>query len=465
MEQGITTSDMQSSRGVKPNAEVQLAIAHLWDTIRKAGEILVAVRSDNAGLAARLSIVQSELHSYKERIAGLDEEREREQAALSVRDQELNTLREALEQAEKTARGQRSMMEEYADRTERYEETIRRLTVQVDAQATEIETLQQEHSDSEALRAEAEVQSSNVHTLTQTVASLQSQLAVATKKAEDADYLRAEVVRRNTELNARIKEAFEYKERAAELENKVFELGALQTALHQAKEQIQELQGENVAALLAHEEAQQRADDSEALRAELHALREQSRTSETALQQQVQQVQEESDTYRTLAEEQQERANHLAEQLQQLQETVPQYEHSATELHTRVAELQQHVEQVRRDKETAEQAQQQLAEQCEQLRHTCNSLRQELQESSKGVVSKDFIEEKEALLAELRAQLQSKEQEVEKMQRQLDTAYTTGSLFTSAAPDNARSAVIASVEALLHKVERALETENEKGEE
>lgn len=478
MEKGITTGDVHGSRGVKPNAEVQLVVAQLWDTIRKAGEILVTVRSDNAVLSAKLTNAQGELHSYSERIAGLDEEREQGRVAIEERDQAVRTLREALEQAEKTALGQRAMMEEYADRLERYEETIRRLTTQVDVQTGEIEQLQQQNSEYEARHAEAERHHTEAQTLTQTVASLQKQLAVVTKKADDADYLRAEVVRRNTEMHARMKETLEYKERAAELENKIFEFGTVQAALRQAKEELQAARGECTAALLARDDAEQRAEHAEAQCAELRALVEESRVSESALQQRVQQLQDDGDTYRGLAEEEQERIVQLAEQMQQLQSAIPQYKEGAVALNERIAELQQQVEQAEREKEEAtaqlqdaqrerhdaEKLLQHTKEECEQLRSTCIFLRQEVQDIAKGVVSKDFIEEKEAQLADLRTQLHNREQEVEKMQRQLDAAYTTGSLFSLTASASTRDTVIASVESLLHKVEHALESEGKENE-
>lgn len=474
MEKEITTSDVSGTRGVKPNANVQSAVAQLWDIIRKAGEALIAVRSDNAGLTARLAIVQGELYSYKERIAGLDQERENSRSVVAMRDEELQALRTALEQAEQTTVGQRAMMEEYADRMERYEETIRRLTIQVDTQATEIDTLQKQNGEYEAFQVEVEQSRTDVHTLTQTVASLQGQLATATKVAQDADYLRAEVVRRNTELHARIKEALEHKERVAELENKVFELGALQTAVQQAKEQLQTVQSEYAAALLAREEAEQRAEQREQQHTELQALLEKSRVVEGELLARMQQLHDDNDTYRSLAEEQQQHVIELSEQVLQLKAAMPQYEESSAVLKERITELQQQLQQAEREnattaehqkvvlneKEAIESVLRQTTDECEHLRTTCAALRQELQDIAKGAVSKEFIEEKEAQLAELRSQLHDKGQEVEKMQRQLDAAYNAGSLFTSGTSANERDAVIASVEALLQKVEHVLEADS-----
>lgn len=466
MEKGTTTGDAVA-RGVKPNADVQSAVAQLWEIIRNAGELLVAVREDNNSLAARLQQAREQVEENRTAIAGIGDEREHFRAQLATRDEEIAVLRSALAEAEKNVAGRDGSLAEQSDRLERYEETIRRLTAELDTRNSTVEELQGRLAEHHDAQEELERMRSEAGTLNATIIELRGKLTATTTAAKDAEYLRAELVRRNTELNARIKEAMQYRERTAELESKLFEHKKMQADFAETRRQLETLQEE----LQNGTEAEQRAQQYEGECRELRLRLEESRAMEAELLARIQQLHDDGDVHRHIAEEQQKHVVELSGQVLQLKAVTPRYEEQIDGLNARILALEEQLRDargtleareltLRSAKEAAEQALLSHRQEHEQLEARYEALQEELRDISQGTITRDFIEEKQVLVSELRTKLQEKEQEAEKLRIQLDAAYTSGSLFTAGAPAadaEERDTVIAAVQDLLKKVEHALE--------
>lgn len=272
MEKGTTTGDV-TVRGVKPNANVQSAVAQLWDNIRNAGEVLVAVREENRSLSGKLRQAETALQENRDAIAGIDAEREAFRAQLAARDAEITALQLARADAEENMAARDTSLSEYTDRLERYEETIRRLTAELDTQDRTVKELQSKLEERHTAHEELERMRSEAGTHNATIIELREKLAANSTAAKDAEYLRAELVRRNTELNARIKEAMHHRERSAELESKLFEFNRVQAAFAQTREQLEtvqaELQTAIQAGLDAGEQIQKYEEECQVLRTQL----------------------------------------------------------------------------------------------------------------------------------------------------------------------------------------------------
>ncbi len=487
MEQEIHT-DAGTRGGITPNANVQAAVAQMWEVIRRAGEILISVREDNQALTARVATLEQRVGGQEDYVSGMQSEAEALRAELAGRDEDIAVLRMAVEQSERDRVAGETAVGELRDRVDRYEETIRRLTLRIAEQEEHIgvisRTAEQYAQAQEALAGASQQEAA----LSATIAELRDKLAAALTASKDADFLRAELVRRNTELNSRINEALHHKERAAEFENKLYELQQVQTSLREARAALHALGEELDAAKLIAQQSARAAEHYEELQQRLEELQQQleeSQSMEQELLVRIQQLHDDNDVVRRRAEEQQTHIVELSGQLIQLRAHIHESEKStigssatmellAGELEVLRSQAEREAVELRllqAERDTTELARLVAEEECAVLRQKCAELAEELQHTARMSVSRDVIEEKEAQIVELLLRVEEKERDTEQLRRRLDDVQTVGSLFSIARQDTAgagvvpeeRSAVIASVQALLQRVEHVLRAEPESG--